>query len=487
MNHHHRHPLNITLRILLGSLLLATAAYAADAPKAAVFRAGAATSNITPPLGRPIIGNFVAPISTNVHDELHARCLVLDDGKTKLALVVLDLLGTEVGMCVEARGLIEKQVGIPSSNILISAVHTHSACSTAGTMPATGPQFANYHSFVVQRIVDGVKCAANRLRPAQLACLTTQAPEHVFNRRWFLKEGTMPPNPFGGIDKVKMNPRSGSSDLVKPAGPTDPTVTILALRDPDGRPIAVYSSYSLHYVGGVPKGSISADYYGAYCERLEQLMHGDKQDPPMVAIMANAASGDINNVNFCTPRPARKPYEQIQFVAGDLAAKVHAALAKAEYSDKVSLAARFRELTIELPQPTAEQIAWAKERLTKPGPKPDEVDLPYSYARRVMGMAKREAKANVPLQVLRIGPACIGTMPGEPFCEIGLEFRQRSKMQPAVLVEWAHGGFGYIPTAKHFAWGGYETWLGSCAFEPHASEKLLDTLMEMVAEIRDAK
>ena len=452
-----------------------------------VFRAGAATGNITPPLGRPIIGNFVAPTATNVHDELHARCLVLDDGKTKLALVTLDLLGTDTGTCVEARSRIEKETGIPAANILISGVHTHSACAYSGTMPAAGPQYDNYHSLVVQRIVDGVKCADHRLRPAQLACLTTQAPEHVFNRRWFMKEGTVPPNPFGGIDKVKMNPPSGSPNLVEPAGPTDPTVTILALREPDGRPIAVYSAYSLHYVGGVPKGSISADYYGVYCDRLEQLLGSDEQAPPMVAMMANASSGDINNVNFRAPRPAKKPYEQIRFVAHDLAAKVQAALAKAEYSGKVSLAARFRERTIARPQPTAEQIAWAKERLTRPGPGPDQVDLPYSYARRVMSMAGREADVSVPLQVLRIGPACIGTMPGEPFCEIGLEFRQRSGMQQAVLVEWAHGGFGYIPTAKHFEWGGYETWLGSCAFEPHASEKLLDTLMEMVAEVRGVK
>jgi hypothetical protein len=297
----------------------------------------------------------------------------------------------------------------------------------------------------------------------------------------------MPPNPFGGIDQVKMNPSGGSPNLVKSAGPTDPTVTILALREPDGRPIAVYSTYSLHYVGGVPKGDISADYYGAYCERLQRLLHGNEQDPPMVAMMANASSGDINNLNFLHPRPPKKPYEQICFVAHDLAAKVQAALAKAEYQDRVTLAARFRERTIARPMPTAEQIAWSKQRLTKPGPKPDQVDLSWSYAQRVRDMAKREAQVSVPLQVLRIGPACIGTMPGEPFCEIGLEFRQRAAMQPAVLVEWAHGGFGYIPTAKHFEWGGYETWLGSCAFEPHGSEKLLDTLLEMVAEVRDVK
>lgn len=452
------------------------------------FRAGAAVSNITPPLGRPIVGNFIAPLSTNVHDELHARCLVLDDGKTKLALVVLDLLGTDVGMCVETRSLIEKQLGIPATNVLISAVHTHSACSASGKAPVSGePEYRDYRALVVQRTVDGVRCAANRLRPAQLACLTAQAPEHVFNRRWFVKSGVARPNPFGGIDQVQTNPSQGGADLIKPAGPTDPTVTILALREPTGRPIAVYSTYSLHYVGGVPKGDISADYYGVYCDRLQRLLGNNEQDPPLVALMANASSGDINNHDFVHPRPPKKPYEQIRFVAHDLADKVQAALAKAEYQDHITLAACFRERSLARAMPTAEQIAWARQRLTQPGPKPDQVDLSWSYARRVTDMATREAQVSVPLQVLRVGPACIGAMPGEPFCEIGLEFRRRAAMQPAVLVEWAHGGFGYIPTAKHFEWGGYETWLGSCAFEPHGSEKLLDMLLEMVAEIRDVK
>jgi hypothetical protein len=177
----------------------------------------------------------------------------------------------------------------------------------------------------------------------------------------------------------------------------------------------------------------------------------------------------------------------MRFVADDLAAKVHAALAKAEYRDQVTLASRFREPMIARQQPTAAQIAWAKERLGKPAPKPGETDLTYIYARRVVDMVGREPLVAVPLQVLRIGPVCIGTMPGEPFCEIGLEFRKRSPVQPAFLVELAHGSFGYIPTARHFELGGYETWLGSCAFEPHASEKILDTLLEMVTEVRDAK
>ena len=70
----------------------------------APFRAGAATSNITPPLGVGIIGGFVPFPATHVHDELHARCLVLDDGQGKLAIVVCDLLGIDRIVSDHAQG-----------------------------------------------------------------------------------------------------------------------------------------------------------------------------------------------------------------------------------------------------------------------------------------------------------------------------------------------------------------------------------------------
>jgi hypothetical protein len=456
----------------------------AATPPASGFRAGAATSNITPPLGAVIIGGWQPFPATNVHDELHARCLVLDDGQTRLAMVVLDLLG--IGHCVstEARDLIAKEVGIPARNVLISAIHTHSAPNALGT-EFKFPQKADvYQQFVARRIADGVKCAANRLRPAQLAFTTVEATEHVFNRRWFLKPGTIPPNPFGGSDQVKMNPSAGSPDLVKPAGPTDPTVSILALREPDGRPIAVYSAYSLHYVGGVVKGDISADYYGMYCGRLERLMHGEEQDPPMVAMMANGTSADINNIDFVHPRPPKKPYEQMRLVADDLAEKVCAALAKVEYHDGVTLAVRYRELMISPRRPNAEQMAWARRLLAGPSLERGKADRSQIYAQRTVNIAGYPESIPVPLQILRIGDVCIGSMPNEVFCEIGLEFRKRSPVQPAFLVELAHGYFGYLPTPKQHELGGYETWLGTSHLEPTASDKMLAALLEMAAEVR---
>src|SRR4029453_2358731 len=211
---HLRYCRRLCLALLLGGL--ASAVILPCAVRAGELKAGAATSNITPPLGQDIVGGFTPFPSKHIHDELHARCLVLDDGQKQLALVVCDLLGIHRLVSEEARRLIEKQTGIPPSQVLISATHTHSASSALGKDRFPHDQtLDDYQRFVAQRIADGVVRARNLLRPAELGFGTAQAPEHVFNRRWHMKAGTVPENPFGTIDLVKMNPPPGSPNLTE--------------------------------------------------------------------------------------------------------------------------------------------------------------------------------------------------------------------------------------------------------------------------------
>lgn len=449
------------------------------------LRAGAATSNITPPLGGAIIGGFVPFPAKHVHDELHVKCLALDDGKTRLVLAVCDLLGLHVRVSKEARKLIQERLGIPAEQVLISATHTHSACSALGQDRYKLDQpLDDYQKFVVARIVDAAQIAVNSLRPAELAFGTAQAPEHVFNRRWLLKPGTMPPNPFGGIDQAKMNPGGPVENLVEPAGPTDPTISIIAVRERGGRPISVYSAYSLHYVGGVGPAHISADYYGMYCRELSRLLKADEQDPPFVALMANGTSGDINNINFRNRGPRQEPYAQMRKVACDVAAKVCAALEKLTYRSDISLAARYREPVLTWRRPTTEQVEWAKKTIAESKPQPGKADLPVIYAQRTLQLVDVPDRSPIPVQALRIGDVCIGTIPCEVLCEIGLEFRKRAPQQPAFLVSLAHGYLGYLPPPRQHALGGYETWLGTNRLEVQASVKLLDNLVEMAAEMK---
>jgi neutral ceramidase len=448
------------------------------------LRAGAATSNITPELGAEIVGGFVPFPATHIHDELHARCLVLDDGSSKLAFVVCDLLGMHRSVSIEARKKIQEATGIPPENVLISATHTHSAATALGQNRYQSDQeLSDYQAFVAKRIADGVQRATNLLRPAEIAFGTVAAPEHVFNRRWFMKEGTSPETPFGKFDAVKMNPPAGSPNLVEPAGPIDPTISFIALREPAGRMISVYSAYSLHYVGGVGEGHVSADYFGIYCDALKALQPDADNDPPFVALLANGTSGDINNINFRTPRPSKGKYEQMRYVATDVATKVNAALSDLQWQDQAALKASYRELELQWRRVDDELLAWALQTEAKAGASVTKSDLATIYAGRVKRLAAASAESRVPVQVFKIGEIVIGTSPCETFAETGLEFKQRSPAKQSFMVELAHGYYGYLPPPRHFELGGYETWPGTNYLEPQASVKILDALLEMAAQL----
>ncbi len=450
--------------------------------------AGAATSNITPPLGGGIVGGFLPIPSQQIHDELHARCLVLDDGNTRLALVVCDLLGIHRAVSDEARRLISEQLHIQSSNVMISATHTHSACSALGSERYRFEiELDDNQRFVAGRIADGVQRAVQLLRPAELAVGSADAPEHVFNRRWFMQDGAVPVNPFGEYDQVKMNPPGGSPHLLRPAGPVDPTISFIAVREPGGAPIGLFAAYSLHYVGGVGPGHISSDYYGEFCDQLIRLLDVRDQDPAFVPMLANGTSGNINNINFRQPRPSQPAYQQIQYVAHDVAAKVHTALQQLAWDSQITLAAAYREAEIGWRRPTEHQLDRARVLLAAPVPEAGRADLPRIYAERTLSMATHPEKAPVPLQVLRIGRVCLGTMPCEVFSEIGLEFRERAPLQPAFLVSLAHGYYGYLPTPAQHELGGYETWLGTSRMEREASDRLLEHLLEMASELQPGR
>ncbi len=97
------------------------------------FRAGAQTIDITPETFPVIVnGGFLEKEATNVHDRLHARCLVLVDVKTRLAIVVVDTYMMPRGLIDEAKALAKKATGIPTDRLLISATHAHSAPAAMG-------------------------------------------------------------------------------------------------------------------------------------------------------------------------------------------------------------------------------------------------------------------------------------------------------------------------------------------------------------------
>lgn len=457
-------------------------------PEKPVFRAGAATSDVTAPLGTSMNGGFQDRQATFIHDPQLARCLALDDGKTQVVLVVVDSCVIGRDIFDEARAMIVKATGMPGSQILMSATHAHSC----GTMQAVGQSDPDplYQRFVARRIADGVRCALQNLEPAQIAMGVASVPQHVFNRRYEMKEGGIPPTPLGvTTDRVRTNPGVGNPLVVKPAGPTDPEVPFLSVRSVAGRPIALYANYSLHYVGGTGPGHISADYYGAFARILgERLSAGSSAEgsPPFVGMMSNGASGDINNVDVLGKQEKQPPYGQIRLVAGDVVeavTKVHAGL---KWHDHVPLAAVQRELVLGVRKPTAEEVE--KARVVMNGSKllPRMETMEQVYARETVLLADFPAEVSAPLQVIKIGEMRLATIPAEAFVEIGLELKKR--YPGSTVVSLANAYHGYLPTPEQHALGGYETWRARSAYlEVDASVKMVKVLSEMLESLAPAK
>ncbi|WP_406693601.1 neutral/alkaline non-lysosomal ceramidase N-terminal domain-containing protein [Singulisphaera sp. Ch08] len=460
-----------------------TAERAAGKP---LFRAGAFASNITPPLGELIVGNFTTPPATHIHDELHARCLVLDDGKTRLAFAICDNVGIPREVFDTAKKMVNETTGIPVDHILMAATHTHSGTAARGKNSVVADkELSGYQQFLAQRIADGIRQAVNNLAPAQIGWGAVDVPTQVFNRRWHMKPGTPNPNPFGGEDKVKMNPGRGASTLLEPAGPTDPQVSFLSLRSPDGRPIALLANYSLHYVGGVPIGHVSADYFALFADRMQQHFKADRLDPPFVGIMSNGTSGDVNNINFREKGEPKAPYQKMREVADEVAAAVFKGHQSIEFRDWVELDAAQRELTLGVRKPTEAQVDYARQVLAKPETAKPTGPHERAYATRVLQLHESPSEVHVLLQTFRLGDLGIAAIPFEVFTESGLEIKQKSPFKPSFTIELANGSYGYLPTPRHHVLGGYETWMGTNRVEVEASEKIVKTLLDLFAGLKN--
>lgn len=445
------------------------------------FRAGAAASNITPPLGVSLNGGMQDRTATHIHDELHARALVLDNGLAKMAFVVCDSCVLPQALLNKAKHLAHGHTAIPLDQMLISATHTHSAPTSTSVFQSETE--VAYGEFLAVRIADAIRRAANNLAPAKIGWGVGREATQVFNRRWKMKEGVEMLDPFGRPDHVRMNPPAASPDLVEPAGPIDPEVGVLAVRSIEGRPIALLANYSLHYVGGTGGGDVSADYYGAFAARLAQLLGSDSADPPFVGIMSNGTSGNINNINFREKPETRAPYSQIRKVAELLAVEAARVAGTIEYHAWVPLAMREARLRLARRSTPRDEVARARFVLSQ-AKGPVLTGLEEVYARETVLLNEYPPFVETIVQAARIGELGIAASPCETFVETGLAIKAESPLKPTFTIELANDYCGYLPTAEHHKLGGYETWRARSSFlEVDAEAKIRGKILELLAQV----
>ncbi len=467
-----------TLSVIL-SVCLCFSAAAGDAPATRVFKAGAFAINVSP-LKFPVIinGGMTERTADKITDPLHARCLVLDDGTTKVAMVVVDSCMMPRDLLDEAKQLASRATGIPMSHMLISATHTHSAPSVHGALGSDRDD--EYARFLAPQIAKGIIEANNRLEPARIGWAFGEDKKNVACRHWIMKPAAAQTNPFGGTkdDVAQMNPAPAKmADAIRPTGTPDPAVPVVSIHTLAGKPLALYAAYSVHYVGKTQP--VSADYFAVFCDDMAKrlaLEPGSK----FMAALANATSGDTWLMDYS--QPMRRDYS-LQSVANDVADAAMTAYKGIQYYDWAPIVMEESLLECGVRMPTAEEVAEAKEFMKSfEGRKPKNV--PEVYARETVILSQMPPSRELKIQAFRIGPLAIGTIPNETYGSTGLYIKEHSPLKDTFVVELANGCEGYIPPPELHPLGGYTCWRARTAcLEPQAERKIRERVLEMLTSV----
>ena len=425
-----------------------------------MFRAAAASTVINPPMGTSLGGYFYERPCTRVHDDIMAKALVLDDGQTKVAIVVCDLQAIEATEVNAARELASKATGIPSENIMISATHTH-----------TGPQVRrrrvvpvndDYLAALPGMIAQAITQAHGDLRPPSVRLGEECEDRLVFNRRFRMQDG-----------RVVFNPRKQAEGILGPDGPIDPQINVLRLDGESGEPIAILANYSMHpdVMGG---NEVSADFPG----QASRIVSSVYESHPLVIHMQGAC-GNTNHRDISDPREQKGP-EEVMRISRVLAGKI---LAASELSIPISgepLRVARRVLDIEYHPLTEELRAKAARVRTNP----DANDFDRAQAEAIEKYDLDGKAASVEIQALRIGDAAVVGIPGEYFVEYGLSIKEWSPFPQTFIAELANNTFGYIPTQDAFPPGTYETMpIVSATLEPSAGVQMSNAAGELLREL----
>src|SRR5205807_7087906 len=238
-----RHYRKLFMLVLLAGLLSVGHRATAAAPPSRTFRAGAYAIDVSP-LKLPVIinGGMTERTADKITDPIHARCLVLDDGTTKIAIVVVDSCMMPRDLLDEAKQLASRATGIPASHMLISATHTHSAPSVHGALGSDKDE--EYARFLAPQIAKGIIEANSRLEPARIGWAFGEDEKNVACRHWVMKPGTAQTNPFGGTkdDLAQMNPGPANPNAIRTTGTPDPAVPVVSVQTPDGKPLSIYAA-----------------------------------------------------------------------------------------------------------------------------------------------------------------------------------------------------------------------------------------------------
>jgi hypothetical protein len=388
--------------------------------------------------------------------ELRAVAVVLEKPNgARGALIACDVLFVSRDLIDPVVDQIERMHKIPAAHVLINATHTHHAPSiTAVHGYGRDEVFARR---VQRAILESVSQAVANLSNEKLALYFRLGEESSVgqNSRLFLKDDTI----------FWIGPRD---DAVRPTGPFDPELPVLAFRDAQKKTKALIFNHSTHTIGTRKGGVRSPSFYGLACQELESELGG-------IACFLEGASGSTHNLTV----PSAEAVIRIK-------AAVHDALTRAEPRPVTRIAGlkrkfTFRVRTFDEAKEEAAVSAYCKKRAAAGA---DGIIEVFRKQRLILAPQQGQERTTW-VQALMIGDIAFVGVPAEYFTVLGQDIKRRSPFRNTYVAELANDWIGYLPDRRGHELGGYQTWTGLHSFAaPGTGEAIADAAVQMLKELQ---
>ena len=441
---------------------IAATARGADAP--GPLRVGAAAAARAADDSMVIAGGIGPGKATGQEGELRATAVVVERPPFgKVALVACDVLFVTRDFVDRALADVEKRTGIAPDRVLVSATHTHHAPSTA-VIHGYGRDegfTAGLEGAIVKAVCDAdAKVRSGDGADARFLYALGEEKTVGANSRLLLKDGTI--YWVGAMD-----------DAVRPTGPFDPQLPVLAFKRPDSdKLLALAFNHSTHTIG-TRKGAVrSPGFYGLAAQELESELGG-------VCCFLEGASGSTHNLGAVTTAQA----------VDRLKAAVRDTLAKAKPRPVARLASRKRPFTFKVrtfDEAVEDEKVSSYCRKRAPAGADYTIGVFRDMRRRLAPDQGKPRRTSI--QAMLIGDVAIVGVPAEYFTGLGLEIKKRSPFPDTIVAELANDWVGYLPDRQAHELGGYQTWTGFHSYaEPGTGERMADEAVKLLKDLAAEK
>ena len=423
-----------TRRNFLRSSALGVAAIAAPATVTAAsenpasiketgkLKTGIAREIITPPIGGLLFGYGSDKPSTVVNDELTVTALALEYGNSRVVLMSATVCLIDNALNEKLRLLCGEAAGVPATNVILSATHTHSG-------PVMNDEY-NAQIFI-PKCVAAAKASVQNMKPATVGVATTESKV--------------------GINRRKLTPEDRVLLSNNPWAPFDSEMTVISFRDADKKTIANIVHYAAHCTAAGINTEITRDWIGVMLDRLDKESGG-------ITMFLQGMQGDVG------PRlPNGEDKGDINY-AMELGA-VAALDAVRAYKNIRAYGAEELMITtgeVKLPHAPLMPLDEAKAELAKleaatagrwtAGNRNNLTRIIELHEKGDTG----ESFFTYPQTLIKTGAIVFVPVPFEVSSEISLRMRAYSKYGHTLALGCANGSNSYIVSQDQICRGGYE-------------------------------